>query len=359
MPSRFTSGRFCFPSQIILCSPPFACQFGTVAPVASRAGSASMTCITPAEAPGLRPVGVSPGLNSVRRRRSAISRDPRSSVRTLCGRCRRAAWSSRSSARRPSRRGGLACHVDGVVREARAVSATEIRCEMPARAPGIATVSIVPAHFAEGIGPRGLALSVGSNPASAVAAVEIEFLPFALAYHFPRKSPTIGGTVLSLYGDGFAPGRHLAHFGSVTEPVDVVSSVVARCIAPPRRYAGDVIAQMSAGIGEEQVMSLSGLATGLHTYYLQPVIGSFDPEKGEEQRWASDCHRWRALQGLGSASGKFGTVGPVLATYESEFQISCKAPARIPNFYNAPTQGFQTLEVSVNAYDYTEFGRTI
>ena len=341
--------------------PPFACQFGTVAPVASRAGSASMTCITPAEAPGLRPVGVSPGLNlgaapAFRHlaRPEIVGAYP---LWTLSeGGMELSFFGSETISQ-----GGLACHVDGVVREARAVSATEIRCEMPARAPGIATVSIVPAHFAEGIGPRGLALSVGSNPGErSDGAVEIEFFaPFALAYHFPRKSPTIGGTVLSLYGDGFAPGRHLAHFGSVTEPVDVVSSVVARCIAPPRRYAGDVIAQMSAGIGEEQVMSLSGLATGLHTYYLQPVIGSFDPEKAKSNGGQVIVIAGEHFKDSEALACKFGTVGPVLATYESEFQISCKAPARIPNFYNAPTQGFQTLEVSVNAYDYTEFGRTI
>ena len=41
--------------------PPFACQFGTIAPVASRAGSTSVRCAAPAAKPGARRVGVVPG----------------------------------------------------------------------------------------------------------------------------------------------------------------------------------------------------------------------------------------------------------------------------------------------------------
>ena len=58
--------------------------------------------------------------------------------------------------------GNVACMFDGEVKEARAISATDVECTVPAHEPGVIQVSIVHSAFADGIGPHGLAVALGS-----------------------------------------------------------------------------------------------------------------------------------------------------------------------------------------------------
>jgi hypothetical protein len=75
------------------------------------------------------------------------------------------------------------------------------------------------------------------------------FAPFSLVSHYPRRSPTIGGTIIELYGEGFMRGRHRCYFGSLSEPVHVISSTVGKCAVTPRRFMGDISFTMSARQG--------------------------------------------------------------------------------------------------------------
>jgi len=94
----------------------------------------------------------------------------------------------------------LACHVDDAIVPARA-SAAGVSCVLPARAPGVAEISLVSASFAYGVGPRG----VGVGRVREDFVTEMHFVaPPTLRAHLPRSSPTVGGTVLMLIGDHFA-----------------------------------------------------------------------------------------------------------------------------------------------------------
>ena len=106
--------------------------------------------------------------------------------------------------------GNVACMFDGEVKEARAVSATDVECTVPAHEPGVIQVSIVHSDFADGIGPHGLAVALGS-PLTVFDSGTVDFEYFGLfhmVHHYPRRSPTMGGTMLNLYGDGFTRRDH-------------------------------------------------------------------------------------------------------------------------------------------------------
>ena len=217
---------------------------------------------------------------------------------------------------------------------------------------------MIHAAFADGVGPHSLAVALGAPLTEVTLEVEF-FAPLRMTHHLPRSSPTVGGSVLNLFGDGFVPGRHRAHFGSVEEPVDVVSSVLARCVVPPRRFIGDVLLQMSEGEGDDRDVVADGLATGLHTYYTQPVITGFTPDKAKSPGGLAITIAGEHFRDVDTLSCKFGTVSHVAATFDTDQRIICKAPARKPGFWDMPLKGINPLEVSINSYDHTNQNMTI
>ena len=183
--------------------PPFACQFGSLAPVAARAaGPDAMLCVAPAAAPGARPVGVAQGLVGVAGGAPTFTHLRGPSVLAAAPAVASTVGDGTEVTFYLDARGGdaeaeaeaLACHVDGAVVPARA-AAEGVSCALPARAAGMAEISLVSSSFAHGVGPRG----VGVVGARDVFVAELQFVaPPSLRAHHPRQSPTVGGTVLTL-----------------------------------------------------------------------------------------------------------------------------------------------------------------
>ena len=235
--------------------PPFGCQFGTITPVLARAASTSMLCVTPAASPGQRQVGVTPGLNLGNGAAGGGPAFHFLALPKVMGVDVEHASSAGGTSitfhgLTPLPMGHVACSVDGMVREARGVSPTELQCVLPPHYPGFVQVSIVHSSAADGIGHRALAIQAGSGLSGYGGSYEVEyFAPFSLVSHYPRRSPTIGGTIIELYGEGFMRGRHRCYFGSLSEPVHVISSTVGKCAVTPRRFMGDISFTMSARQG--------------------------------------------------------------------------------------------------------------
>ena len=176
--------------------PPFACQFGTIAPVASRATSTSMMCTTPAAVPGWRRVSVTPGINlmtGVDGPAPTFHYLPIPEVIAAAPLFAPTAGGNRITftGLGTLTLGNVACMFDGEVKEARAVSATDVQCTVPAHEPGVIQVSIVHSDFADGIGPHGLAVALGS-PLTVFDSGTVDFEYFGLfhmVHHYPRRSP--------------------------------------------------------------------------------------------------------------------------------------------------------------------------
>ena len=117
--------------------PPFACQFGSLAPVAARAaGPDAMLCVAPAAAPGARPVGVAPGLVGAaggaptfthRRAPSVLAAAP--AVASTVGDGTEVTFylDARGGRAEADEADSLACHVDGAVVPARRVGGRVLR----------------------------------------------------------------------------------------------------------------------------------------------------------------------------------------------------------------------------------------
>ena len=356
--------------------PPFACQFGSLAPVAARAaGPDAMLCVAPAAAPGARPVGVAPGLVGAaggaptfthRRAPSVLAAAP--AVASTVGDGTEVTFylDARGGRAEADEADSLACHVDGAVVPARAAS-EGVSCALPAHAAGAAEISLVSASFAHGVGPRG----VGVGGARDVFVAELLFVaPPALRAHQPRLSPTLGGTVLTLVGDHFAGTAetygagtsHMCVFGAGTlTEVDVVSSGVARCEVPPRSFDGDAAMTLRLGEGAAGVTSAArGPATNsaAHTFYAQPKPESIDPMDAGSQGGTKIIVYGSLFQDVEHLACKVSTVGPILATFVDENAVACVMPARRPGTRAEPNAGAAPLEVSLNAVDYTGDNKT-
>ena len=356
--------------------PPFACQFGSLAPVAARAaGPDAMLCVAPAAAPGARPVGVVQGLVGVAGGAPTFTHLRGPSVLAAAPEVASTVGDGTEVTFYLDARGGdadaeaeaLACHVDGAVVPARAV-AEGVSCALPARAAGMAEISLVSSSFAHGVGPRG----VGVVGARDVFVAELQFVaPPSLRAHHPRQSPTVGGTVLTLVGDHFAGTAetygagtsHMCAFGAGTlTQVDMVSSGVARCEVPPRSFDGDAAMTLRLGEGAAGTTSAArGPVTNsvTHTFYVQPKPDALDPVDAGSQGGTKLIVYGDLFQDVEHLACKVSTVGPILATFIDENAISCVAPARRPGTRTNPSAGIAPLEVSLNAVDYTGDNKTL
>ena len=350
--------------------PPFACQFGTIAPVASRATSTSMMCTTPAAVPGWRRVSVTPGINlmtggdgpaptfHVLPIPEVIAAAPLFGPTAGGNRVTFTGLGTLTL-------GNVACMFDGEVKEARAISATDVECTVPAHEPGVIQVSIVHSAFADGIGPHGLAVALGS-PLTVFDSGTVDFEYFGIfhmVHHYPRRSPTMGGTMLNLYGDGFTRRDHSYRcmFGSgYFQDAEVVSSSIIRCAAPPRRLSGEALLTMTLDVHDSQIVGGEEEGrTGMHSFYWQPKLYSFDPDEAKSNGGQEIVLRGDDFIDVDTLSCRFGTV-QVAAAFYSEDRIMCKAPARSPSFSGVlANKGQNTLEISANAFDYTTTGLVI
>ena len=351
--------------------PPFACQFGSIAPVVARAsGPDAVLCVAPAASAGDRPVGVVQGLVDIaagaptftyRRGPSVVAAAP--AVVLTVGDGTKVVFylDSLSGDADTENADELACHVDGTIIPTRA-TATGVSCALPARAPGMAEISLVSASFAYGIGTSGVAVE-GSRD---VFVAEMHFIaPPSLRAHLPRSGPTVGGTVLTLLGDHFAGvgeifgagTSHMCAFGAGTlAEVDVVSSAMARCEAPNRRFNGDASFTLRLGEGPEGATSPDrGAVTNsvTHSYYEQPQPVSIDPDEAGSQGGAKINVYGSGFIDVDTLACKVSTVGPILATFYDEYSIMCVMPARRSGTRGQPNLGVSPLEVSINSVDYT------
>ena len=122
-----------------------------------------MLCVAPAAAPGARPVGVVQGLVGVAGGAPTFTHLRGPSVLAAAPAVASTVGDGTEVTFYLDARGGdadaeveaLACHVDGAVVPARAV-AEGVSCALPARAAGMAEISLVSSSFAHGVGPRGV-----------------------------------------------------------------------------------------------------------------------------------------------------------------------------------------------------------
>ena len=358
--------------------PPFACQFGSLAPVAARAaGPEAMLCVAPAAAPGARPVGVAQGLVDVtggaptfthRRGPRVLAAAP--DVASTVGDGTEVTFylDARGGHAEAEALSGLACLVDGAVVPARA-AAESVSCALPARAAGAAEVSLVSASFAHGVG---VGEGVGVGGARDAFVAEMLFVaPPALRAHHPRQSPTAGGTVLTLVGDRFAGTAeiyaagtpHMCAFGAGTlTHVDVVSSGVARCEVPPRSFDGDAAMTLRLGEGAAGTTAAArGPATNsvTHSFYAQPKPESIEPMDAGSQGGMRLVVHGTGFQDVEHLACKVSTVGPILAVFIDEYAVACVTPAMRPGARNDPLAGVVPLEISLNAVDYSVENKTI
>ena len=356
--------------------PPFACQFGAIAPVAARAaGPDTVLCVAPAASAGVRPVGVVQGLVDIaagaptftfRRGPSIVAAAP--AVASTVGDGTEVVFylDALGGDADATNAEELACHVDDAIVPARA-SAAGVSCVLPARAPGVAEISLVSASFAYGVGPRG----VGVGRVREDFVTEMHFVaPPTLRAHLPRSSPTVGGTVLMLIGDHFAGAgeiygagtSHACAFGAGTlSQVDVVSSGVARCEAPSRGFHGETSMTLRLGDGPVgATAAFRGAVTNsaTHTYYTQPYPVSLDPDSAGSQGGARITVHGTGFMDVDTLACKVGTIGPILAKFLDENSITCVMPARRPSPRGDPQIGSYPLEVSLNAVDYSDLNLT-
>ena len=180
--------------------------------------------------------------------------------------------------------------------------------------------------------------------------VDFEFLAApALAFAAPAFGMSEGGTVVFLQGHDLLQDRHDAmrlHFGDTSAPFVSVSTMLAVAEAPGSavktvRKVNVDAALNGVDFGERKVP---------YTYQPAPTVSGVSPSIGPRFGGIDVFVTGRNFAQADRLHCRFGTSGPIGATYVSETVITCKSPGRGP--------GSVAVEVSANNCDLSTDGLT-
>ena len=124
----------------------------------------------------------------------------------------------------------------------------------------------------------------------------------------PSGGPHSGGTVVTLYGDGFQPGRMRCRFcGSVVE-ASFVSGVAARCVSPVHgddarmTRGGAFVCLVSVSVNSNEFSAFRSQFT-----YRDPAhVNSNAPASGPQLGMTRVSVRGSGFSGVGSPKCRFG-----------------------------------------------------
>ena len=200
-----------------------------------------------------------------------------------------------------------------------------------------------------------LPISVTGRAILEVSTNTVDYTTDGVAYEYlttarvagvsPAGGPLSGGTLVTLYGNGFLPGRIRCRFcGSVVEG-SYISGATARCLSP--LHSGASLARGSASICLVSVSINSNEFSSFRSefVYRDPVhVTSMAPASGPELGMTLISVRGRGFSGVGSPKCRFGAT-TVDAIYVTSGLINCTSPSHKP--------GSVSVEVSDDANSFS------
>jgi hypothetical protein len=222
----------------------------------------------------------------------------------------------------------LTCQFGASAIAAEWLSASQIRCITPRRAPG--TVGVKASNNGIDFGT-----SVSSYSFTAVSSVQSVT---------PSSGPTSGNTTVVVTGQNFAFTSTLScRFGTVVVPGTYVNASTVVCIAPAQN--GTVSVEVSAnGVDYTSSVVQFHYETDVALLSITPMSGSL---VGGTQVNISGTN-FVSRYGLRC---RFGSVGSVSAQYVSASMVTCRSPT-------SPSALTVDLEFSSNEKDFTSAGIT-
>ena len=226
--------------------------------------------------------------------------------------------------------GGTACSFGGLVVPARWMSGELLQCESPPRPEaGTAMVQV----SADGL----VFTSEG---------LVFEYYETRVLGVSPRVGPTDGGTLVSVFGEGFeSSADYVVRFGLTYVQANFVSSSQVQCLTPGRPDAGEV--QVSVATGGIDVDAGSTVSFVFNpSISLDSIVPAWGP-RDEETTVVVHGNGFANTSELACSFGENGTR--LVATFVSSSIVSCTIPKGIP-------KGDYEVEVTTNGQEFSRNG---
>jgi hypothetical protein len=218
----------------------------------------------------------------------------------------------------------LGCRFGSVAIRAKYLTSTSISCLSPAQTAG--PVQFTAANNAHDFSPDTLSFTVLED--ASVMAIS------------PSQGPVLGGTVISIQGNGFTQKIAMCCFdSSLCQFGQVVNSYLMLCTSGPH----------AAGTAPLEVWGNAVSSSSFSfVFKMAPTVVSILPSSGPE-----DGDTIITISGAGfdrshMLSCRFGCCTAVTARYESSTIVHCTTPAATP--------GMQALEVSNDGSEFSSAG---
>ena len=187
----------------------------------------------------------------------------------------------------------------------------------------------------------------GHSFSDASAALPLIYQPAISATRVgsPSSAPTVGGTLISVIGNGFDNTTSLAcHFGEERAEATFVSASELTCMAPAMASAGAVPLYVSNN-GVERVLA------GAVDYFEHPMVEGLSPSLGK----ASALVRvlGSGFRNTTSLACRFNDNLTVQGTYVDSTAIQCETPAAVAGGEVKENHIVHAVKVTLNGVDYS------